>query len=114
MVLEIQEPLTFVDRIAALTPAEWAVIGPAGAAWDAAWEHALDEGALVFALPVMAAARAAGAGLRPAALLGAAAAALELEARLDPDQFEALSAPLAPIFGAAERRFPAWGRTGAA
>ena len=114
MVFEVRESVTFLDRLAALTPDRWASIGPAGAAWDAAWERALDEGALLLALPAMAAARAAGAGLRPAALVGAAVAAVELEERLRPDEFDALYEPLAPVFGPAERRFRAWGRTGAA
>jgi hypothetical protein len=114
MVLDAQESNPFLDRLAAMTPDEWASIGSASAAWDAAWERALAAGALDLALPAMAVARASGASLGRAALAGAAAAALELEDLLRPEDFEALYAPFAPIVVRAERRLPAWGRTGAA
>lgn len=114
MVFEVHESMTFVKQLASLTPDQWLSIEPASGAWDAAWDCALGLGALTVAVPVMAAARAAGAGPGRAALAGAAAAAVALEDHLSPEHFDALYAPFSSILPRAERRFPAWGRTGAA
>jgi hypothetical protein len=113
-ILQVQEPVAFVDRLATLTPDQWASIVAAGPDWDAAWDRALELGALTFAQPAMDAARTAGAGIGGAALAGAAAAAVALEDRLGPDDCRALYAPFASIVPYAERRLPVWRHTGAA
>ncbi len=114
MVTQLREEITFKQRLARLTASDWARVQAPALGWDRAWENALALGGVSVAVPVMAAARLAGAGHAAAALAGAAAAAVDLEEVLDPADFEILFAPLAVILPRPARRLAAWGYTGAA
>ena len=97
----LTEDRTFRAAVTTLAAEDWARVRPAGPAWDAAWERALDLGAETEAEAVMPAARRAGASVGQAALAGAAAAALELADALDPDDVAVLCAPFAGLVAVA-------------